>query len=100
MFFIVSAVSDICTFALLKEHYKAQHDLATNLFNASTRPSAVQALYEAAAKTPIPLMRQMDRWRRDGHRSSRFFVCTPVLGARRRKIRSKVDIDIETRMVS
>ncbi|KAF2882237.1 hypothetical protein ILUMI_23930 [Ignelater luminosus] len=91
-------VSDICTFALLKEHYKAQHDLATNLFNASTRPSAVQALYEAAAKTPIPLMRQMDRWRRDGHRSSRFFVCTPVLGARRRKIRSKVDIDIETRM--
>ncbi|XP_072385724.1 uncharacterized protein gukh isoform X2 [Diabrotica undecimpunctata] len=41
-------------------------------------------------------MRQLDRWRRDGHRSSKFFVCTPVLGSKRRKIRTKVDIDIET----
>ncbi|KRT81196.1 hypothetical protein AMK59_6145, partial [Oryctes borbonicus] len=90
--------SDICSFAQLKTHYAANHELTTNLFSATNRPRPVQALYEAAAKTPIHLMRQMDKWRRDGHRSSRFFLCTPVLGARRRKIRSRVDIDIETRM--
>ncbi|KAI4459646.1 wasp-1 [Holotrichia oblita] len=92
------AESDICSFAQLKKHYAANYEVTTNLFAATNRPRPVQALYEAAAKTPIHLMRQMDKWRRDGHRSSRFFLCTPVLGARRRKIRSKVDIDIETRM--
>ncbi|RZC41482.1 uncharacterized protein BDFB_003034, partial [Asbolus verrucosus] len=90
--------SDICTFALLKTHYAAKCDPDTNLFTADTRPQALQTLYEAATKTPVHLMRQLDRWRRDGHRSSRFFLCTPVLGNKRRKIRSKVDIDIETRM--
>ncbi|KAF5300070.1 hypothetical protein FQA39_LY11262 [Lamprigera yunnana] len=89
--------SDICTFSRLKEHYKINHAVSTNLFDAATRPKAVQTLYEAAAKTPITIIRQMDRWRRDGHRCSKFFVCTPVLGARRRKIRN---IDIETRMPS
>ncbi|XP_031336241.1 uncharacterized protein LOC116165717 [Photinus pyralis] len=96
--FVYITVSDICTFSRLKEHYKTNHVASTNLFNTDTRPTAVQQLYEAAAKTPIPLMRQMDRWRRDGHRSSKFFVCTPVLGERRKKIRTRVDIDIETRM--
>ncbi|CAH1373174.1 unnamed protein product [Tenebrio molitor] len=90
--------SDICTFAVLKQHYAAKCDPDTNLFTAETRPRALQALYEAATKTPVHLMRQLDRWRRDGHRSSRFFLCTPVLGNKRRKIRNKVDIDIETRM--
>ncbi|KAF5307346.1 hypothetical protein FQR65_LT07063 [Abscondita terminalis] len=90
--------SDICTFSRLKEHYVTNHATSTNLFTADTRPNAVRSLYEAAAKTPISIMRQMDRWRRDGHRSSKFFVCTPVLGARRRKIRNKIDIDIETRL--
>jgi hypothetical protein len=96
----VAAESDICTFAVLKQHYAAKCDPDTNLFTAETRPRALQALYEAATKTPVHLMRQLDRWRRDGHRSSRFFLCTPVLGNKRRKIRNKVDIDIETRMVS
>nr|XP_023023553.1 uncharacterized protein LOC111511756 [Leptinotarsa decemlineata] len=90
--------SDICSFALIKNHYAAKNDLTTNLFVPSTRPTALQALYEAASKTPVHVMRQLDRWRRDGHRTSRFFLCTPVLGAKRRKIRNKVDIDIETSM--
>lgn len=93
------AESDICTFALLKDHYATKQEFTTGLFNSQSRPKALQALYDAAAKTPVHLMRQMDRWRRDGHRSSRFFLCTPVLGERRRKLRNKVDIDIETRMV-
>ncbi|GJQ84280.1 hypothetical protein Trydic_g5221 [Trypoxylus dichotomus] len=95
---VYEAESDICSFAQLKTHYAANQELTTSLFSAGNRPRPVQALYEAAAKTPIHLMRQMDKWRRDGHRSSRYFLCTPVLGARRRKIRSRVDIDIETRM--
>lgn len=96
--FFFSAQSDIATFALLKDHYTAKHPFDTNLFAPESRPIALKALYDAATKTPVHLMRQLDRWRRDGHRSSRFFLCTPVLG--RRKIKSKVDIEIETRMVS
>ncbi|ERL87162.1 hypothetical protein D910_04562 [Dendroctonus ponderosae] len=94
------AVGDICSFAQTKEHYAAKHPLDTNLFGADTRPDSLKALYEAATKTPVHAMRQLDRWRRDGHRSSRFFVCTPVLGAKRRKIRAKVNIEIETRMTT
>ncbi|KAL1509390.1 hypothetical protein ABEB36_004141 [Hypothenemus hampei] len=91
-------VGDICSFAQTKEHYVAKQSMNTNLFGVETRPEALRILYEAATKTPVHAMRQLDRWRRDGHRSSKFFVCTPVLGAKRRKIRGKVDIDIETRM--
>ncbi|XP_066153154.1 actin remodeling regulator NHS [Euwallacea fornicatus] len=91
-------VGDICSFAQTKEHYAAKHPLDINLFGVETRPNALKSLYEAANKTPVHAMRQLDRWRRDGHRSSRFFVCTPILGAKRRRIRGKVDIDIETRM--
>ncbi|XP_076258786.1 NHS actin remodeling regulator GUK-holder isoform X3 [Rhynchophorus ferrugineus] len=91
-------VGDICSFAQTKEHYAAKHQMDTSLFGPESRPQALKLLYEAASKTPVHAMRQLDRWRRDGHRSSKFFVCTPVLGARRRKIRGKVDIDIETRM--
>lgn len=96
----VLAEGDICSFAQQKTHYTSKHEFSTNLFSSSSRSSALKELYEAAAKTPVHLMRQMDRWRRDGHRSSRFFLCTPVLGAKRKKIRNMVDIDIETRMVS
>ncbi|XP_050303973.1 uncharacterized protein LOC126741554 isoform X2 [Anthonomus grandis grandis] len=92
------SVGDICSFAQTKEHYAAKHPVDTNLFRVDTRPDTLKSLYESAAKTPVHAMRQLDRWRRDGYRSSRFFVCTPVLGARRRRIRGKVDIDIETRM--
>ncbi|XP_030764798.1 uncharacterized protein LOC115889022 isoform X2 [Sitophilus oryzae] len=91
-------VSDICSFAQTKEHYAAKHPMDTNLFSVDSRPQALKALYEAASRTPVHAMRQLDRWRRDGHRSSKFFVCTPVLGAKRRKMRERIDIDIETRM--
>lgn len=97
----VSAESDINTFALLRDHYVQKHEISTGLFTTSSRTRSVRALYQAAAKTPVHAMRQMDRWRRDGHRTSRYFLCTPVLGSKRRKIREKNDnIDIETRLVS
>ncbi|CAH1165564.1 unnamed protein product [Phyllotreta striolata] len=88
--------SDIASFASLKNHYKAERPFECGLFTPDTRPSALRRLYDTAAKTPVDVMRQLDRWRRDGCRSSRFFVCTPVLGAKRRRVRNKIDIDIET----
>jgi len=100
-----TAESDITTFSLRKEHFSSGKDVAVtkNLFAVETRPESVQRLYEAAAKTPVHVMRQLDRYRRDGRRSSRYFLCTPILGGERRsvaKIKHKPDIDIETRRVS
>ncbi|CAH1155016.1 unnamed protein product [Phaedon cochleariae] len=92
--------SDICTFAARTRHYTApQPPTASALFAPDTRPAALATLYAAAAATPVPAMRQLDRWRRDGRRSSGFFLCTPVLGGgRKRRAGGKVgvDIDIET----
>lgn len=101
----IPAESDITTFSLRKEHFSSGKDVSVtkNLFAVETRPEAVQRLYEAAAKTPVHMMRQLDRYRRDGRRSSRYFLCTPILGGERRsiaKIKHKPAIDIETRMVS
>ncbi|CAH0552480.1 unnamed protein product, partial [Brassicogethes aeneus] len=93
----VLAEGDICSFATLKEHYKRPQNFQTELFSAKTRPNALNNIYDAAVKTPVHVMRQLDRWRRDGHRSSRFFLCTPILG---KKIRRKVNIEIETHMPS
>ncbi|XP_045467782.1 uncharacterized protein LOC123676115 isoform X2 [Harmonia axyridis] len=95
---LVIPESDICTFALRKTHFSSNHNFAENLFCAETRPAALKALYSSAAKTPVTTMRQLDRWRRDGHRSSRFFLCTPVLGQKRKRIKCNIDIDIETRV--
>lgn len=101
----ITAESNITTFSLRREHFSSGKDVAItkNLFAVETRPDSVQRLYEAAAKTPVHVMRQLDRYRRDGRRSSRYFLCTPILGGERRsvaKIKHKPGIDIETRMVS
>ncbi|CAH2012247.1 unnamed protein product [Acanthoscelides obtectus] len=93
---------DICQFAALKSHYQSRKcpakDEGLSLFTAANRPRALSALYAAATTGPVAAVRQLDRWRRDGQRSSGFFVCTPVLQAKRRRMRQKVDIEIETRM--
>nr|CAD7427017.1 unnamed protein product [Timema monikensis] len=90
--------SDICAFSQREVHYQSPplEACSARLFGADSRPECVRRLYAAAARTPVPAMRQLDRYRRDGHRSSRYFMCTPVLGGARRKIRT-TDIDIETR---
>ncbi|XP_063237349.1 mucin-5AC isoform X2 [Bacillus rossius redtenbacheri] len=81
--------SDICTFSQRARHYSSALPPAAGLFGAETRPQAVRRLYEAAARTPVPALRQLDR------RASRLFVCTPVLGASRRA--HQRHLDIETR---
>lgn len=61
----------------------------------------MRQLYEAAAKTPVDAIDEMARLsgRRD-RSGSDAFLCTPVLGQHRRRMRTNVDVEIETRMVS
>lgn len=65
---------------------------STALFTSDTRPKALRELYEAAA---IVAVRSLDSLRRDGS-SMDMFLCTPVLGKRRRD----QSLDIESRIVS
>jgi hypothetical protein len=70
------------------------------LFTPETRPAEVVQLYEAAGQTPVLKMRQFDRLRRDGRRSSKIFMCTPVLSsAENRKVRRAILDEIETSKV-
>ncbi|XP_058813903.1 mucin-2 [Topomyia yanbarensis] len=95
--------SDLVIFAQIKTHYKAKHPIDTGLFTAESRSETLQELYDAAAKTPVPAMVEIDRLvGQNGaeRRSSEAFMCTPVLGRTRRKHRAKVDMDIETRLPS
>lgn len=58
-------------------------------------------MYEAAAKTPVPVMDELDRILGENRRrSSDAFMCTPVLGQIRRRMKGKIDLEIEARMVS
>ncbi|XP_053682668.1 uncharacterized protein LOC128733088 [Sabethes cyaneus] len=95
--------SDLVTFAQIKTHHRTKYHIDTSLFTAETRSETLQELYDAAAKTPVSAMAEMDRLTGQygtGRRSSDAFLCTPVLGKTRRKLRAKVDMDIETRLPS
>ena len=89
------------TFVQIKNHYNTKYNIETSLFTAETRSETLQNLYDAAAKTPVPVMAEMDRiaGQRD-RKSSDAFLCTPVLGQTRRKLQAKIDMEIETRLVS
>ena len=82
--------SDICTFAARTEHFHVTNKPSTGLFTANTRPRALRELYELAA---IVAVRSLDSLRRDGS-SMDMFLCTPVLGKRRRDH----SLDIESRI--
>ncbi|OAD60661.1 hypothetical protein WN48_05535 [Eufriesea mexicana] len=82
--------SDICTFAARTEHFHIVNKPSTALFTSNTRPKALRELYEAAA---IVAVRSLDSLRRDGS-SMDMFLCTPVLGKRRRD----QSLDIESRI--
>ncbi|XP_059611005.1 uncharacterized protein LOC132257950 [Phlebotomus argentipes] len=92
---------DLATFVHIKNHFKSTETFATALFTPATRSDAVRNLYEAAAKTPVCVMREMDRLLgQDERRASvaEIFMCTPVLGQTRRRMRCNIDVEIETRM--
>ncbi|XP_071572258.1 uncharacterized protein Gukh [Temnothorax nylanderi] len=82
--------SDICTFAARTEHFHVTNKPSTRLFTTDTRPKALRELYELAA---IVAVRSLDSLRRDGS-SMDMFLCTPVLGKRRRD----QSLDIESRV--
>ncbi|XP_011063047.1 PREDICTED: wiskott-Aldrich syndrome protein family member 2-like [Acromyrmex echinatior] len=82
--------SDICTFAARTEHFHVTNKPSTGLFTTDTRPKALRELYELAA---IVAVRSLDSLRRDGS-SMDMFLCTPVLGKRRRDH----SLDIESRV--
>lgn len=88
----VTAESDICTFATRTEHFHVTNKPSTGLFTSDTRPKTLKELYEFAA---IVAVRSLDSLRRDGS-SMDMFLCTPVLGKRRRD----QSLDIESRVVS
>ncbi|XP_012283351.1 uncharacterized protein LOC105701292 isoform X2 [Orussus abietinus] len=84
--------SDICTFATRTEHFHVTNEPSTSLFTSNSRPKALSELYEAAA---IVAVRSLDSLRRGQDGSSLdMFLCTPVLGKRRRD----QSLDIESRM--
>ncbi|XP_068971972.1 serine-rich adhesin for platelets isoform X3 [Bombus flavifrons] len=82
--------SDICTFATRTEHFHIVNKPSTALFTSNTRPKPLRELYEAAG---IVAVRSLDSLRRDGS-SMDMFLCTPVLGKRRRD----QSLDIESRI--
>ncbi|XP_063981138.1 uncharacterized protein LOC135164586 [Diachasmimorpha longicaudata] len=84
--------SDICTFALRKDYFKASRDSITGIFTSTTRPRALQELYDAAATVAV---RNLDSLRRGNDGTSmELYLCTPVLGKRRRD----QSLDIESRV--
>ncbi|KAK2585350.1 hypothetical protein KPH14_010030 [Odynerus spinipes] len=84
------AESDICTFAARTEHFHVTNKPSTALFTSNTRPKALEELYEAAG---VVAVKSLDSLRRDGS-SMDMFLCTPVLGKRRRD----QSLDIESRV--
>lgn len=99
--FLISAESDLITFANIKTHYKLEQKVETSLFTPETRTDTLKEMYEAAAKTPVPVMDELDRILGENRRrSSDAFLCTPVLGQIRRRMKGRIDMEIEARMVS
>ena len=52
--FLASAAGDLATFSKLKQHYKTDYGLTTDLFTRDTRPRPIRTLYEAARDSTQP----------------------------------------------
>ncbi|CRK89440.1 CLUMA_CG003185, isoform A [Clunio marinus] len=96
---VVVPESDLVTFVQIKNHFKTDYVITTNLFTVESRTDTLQKMYENAAKTPVPAIEEMDKilGHRD-RRSSDAFICTPILGQVRRRMKNSIDIEIETNM--
>lgn len=70
--------------------------METSLFTILTRTDNLKNLYEEASK--IPILQQFKTIDTNGN--SDLFICTPILGQTRKRQKSNIDIDIETRLVS
>lgn len=91
------AEGDLATFVQIKNHFQTNRPIQTSLFTPSTRSENLQQLYDAAAKTPVNAMEDLDRiLGQQDRRSSDIFLCTPVLGQSRKRIKTNCNLDIET----
>lgn len=98
---LVTAESDFVTFLHIKNHFKTDYGIATNLFTVQSRSEALSRMYEGAARTPVNAMDELDELMGiRGRRSSDAFFCTPILERTRKRMKGNIDIEIETRMVS
>lgn len=101
LLFFIAAESDLATFVQIRNHYKSKLSITSSLFTRETRTPAIQELYDAAALTPVHTMEEIDRLLgRDDRTSSEIFLCTPILGQSRKRMRRNIDVEIETRLVS
>lgn len=92
---------DLVTFIQIKNHYKTDFTITANLFTVQSRSDTLRKMYENAAKTPVPTIQQMDEiLGQTDHRSSDAFICTPILGKIRRRMKNSIDIEIEGGMVN
>lgn len=91
----------MATFVQIKNHFQINRPIETSLFTPSTRSENLKQLYDAAAKTPVNAMEDMDRiLGQSERRSSDIFLCTPVLGQSRKRMKTNCNLDIETGRVS
>ncbi|XP_043243745.1 proline-rich protein 36-like [Amphibalanus amphitrite] len=87
--------SDLCTFSQRTHHFSSVQEAPDrDMFTAASRPSAIRRLYRRAVLSPVTVLRQLDTFRNDGLRSSKFFSCTPTY---RPAAERAVPLDIETR---
>lgn len=107
---LILAESDLETVSHIKNHFKCNKTIETSLFTVESRSSAIQALYNAAGKPPIPVIEYNSR--NNGVPSTsnaddvdtvpspaELYLCTPVLSESRKRMKSNVDVEIETRLV-
>lgn len=84
----------------IKQHFKQKQELSTQLFTPGSRTDVVNELYDAAARTPVYIMDEIDSiMGNTKRRSSDAFLCTPVLGQLRHRMKQRIDMEIEARKV-
>lgn len=89
------------TFIQIKNHFKTNYVIHANLFTVQSRSDNIIKMYESAARTPVTAIDEMDEILGNRERcSSDAFICTPIIGQIRRRMKNSIDIEIETRMVS
>ncbi|XP_055853209.1 serine-rich adhesin for platelets [Episyrphus balteatus] len=106
--------SDLGTFAQRKTHYHCDKSFHKELFTSETRPTSVKVLYEEAAKISQECRLQASRndtttaagaaaaaaAALDNNCTGALdeLVCTPVFGKANRKMRTRIDAEIEIRL--
>ncbi|XP_037083586.1 Nance-Horan syndrome protein-like, partial [Pollicipes pollicipes] len=90
---VIVPESDLTVFSERTHHHTTEYGQCRSLFSADSRPAVIRRLYEQAVLNPVVVLRQLDLFRSDGMRSSKFFTCTPTYQSQLERL----PLDIETR---